>query len=251
MNVTCHRSEDLLLRGDDESLRQLERHAGSCRDCADQLESWESISSAATALKARWADDGLWNRIREGLAEAPQGNSFEVRYDVPPFDESADREFLMFERGRRLAASADVVPFSRWLRSGAARFAVAATLVLIVGAGSAMYLTRQLGSPSPDFDRWVLQESALQEVVRAEQEHMASIDRLSSLVEPVLEDADTPLMMSYREKLILLDDAIEECRAQVVGNRQNTHLRRQLLAMYSEKDRTLREVMKESTNVQE
>jgi hypothetical protein len=50
---------------------------------------------------------------------------------------------------------------------------------------------------------------------------------------------------------VLLDDAIEECRSQINENRQNAHLRRQLLAIYSEKDRTLRELMKESSNVQQ
>jgi len=42
----------------------------------------------------------------------------------------------------------------------------------------------------------------------------------------------------------LLDDAIAECQTAIDHNRNNAHLRKQLLAIYSEKQQTLREVMK-------
>jgi hypothetical protein len=230
-------------------LRQLERHAGRCADCAADLESWTEISTAAAALRSSWKSEELWRRIENDL-RSPEVVSAGVRFDSPPFDESTDREYLLFEQGRRAAGDAStIVKFPAWLDSGLSRIAVAAMLILVIGAGSAFFMNRQLDTPGPDFDRWVLQESALQEVEKAELEHMASIDRLSKLVEPRLENAETPLMLSYREKLLLLDDAIAECRASVDENRQNTHLRRQLLAMYTEKDRTLREVMKESNDV--
>jgi hypothetical protein len=55
-------------------------------------------------------------------------------------------------------------------------------------------------------------------------------------------------MMSYREKLLLLDSAIAECRAQIERNRFNARLRQELLSLYQEKQRTLQQVMKEDTH---
>ena len=47
---------------------------------------------------------------------------------------------------------------------------------------------------------------------------------------------------------MLLDDAIAECQANIDRNRQNAHLRRQLLAIYTEKQRTLQEVLREESH---
>ena len=66
--------------------------------------------------------------------------------------------------------------------------------------------------------------------------------------EPKLEDPSTPLMVNYKEKLMLLDDAIAECQTNIDRNRQNAHLRKQLLAIYSEKQRTLQEVLREGNH---
>ncbi len=45
---------------------------------------------------------------------------------------------------------------------------------------------------------------------------------------------------------MLLDSAIAEMRAEADRNRFNTHLRKELLAMYREKQRTLQDLMKGS-----
>jgi hypothetical protein len=50
-------------------------------------------------------------------------------------------------------------------------------------------------------------------------------------------------MANYREKLIMLDSAIDELRMQAGRNPSNAHLRYQLLAMYQEKQETLQEVL--------
>jgi len=55
-------------------------------------------------------------------------------------------------------------------------------------------------------------------------------------------------MVSYKEKLMLLDDAIAECQAGVRVNRQNAQLRRQLLSIYTEKQRTLQDVLREEAH---
>ena len=98
------------------------------------------------------------------------------------------------------------------------------------------------------FDNVILRASALDEVESAERQHVAAIDRLEKLTEPKLESPNTPLMVSYKEKLMLLDDAIAECQKGIEQNRNNAHLRKQLLAMYSEKQRTLQDVLREETH---
>ena len=50
-------------------------------------------------------------------------------------------------------------------------------------------------------------------------------------------------MDSYREKLLVLDSAIDELRSQEGQNPSNAHLRYQLLAMYREKQGTLQEIL--------
>jgi hypothetical protein len=67
-------------------------------------------------------------------------------------------------------------------------------------------------------------------------------------VAPTLEAPRSPLLLSYREKLMLIDAAIGECRAQVEKNRFNAHLRRELLSIYQEKQRTLEQVLEEEKN---
>ena len=83
---------------------------------------------------------------------------------------------------------------------------------------------------------------------KAEQQHVAAIDHLEKLAEPKLDTPDTPLMVSYKEKLMLLDDAIAECQKGIESNRNNAHLRKQLLAIYSEKQRTLQDVLREGNH---
>ena len=126
-------------------------------------------------------------------------------------------------------------------------FATAAILTIALG-GTFFYALR-VQTHDAAFDRDIIQLSALDEAERAERAHLASIENLVRLAEAKLEDAQTPLMVSYKEKLMLLDDAIAECEANIERNRQNAHLRKQLLAMYSDKQQTLRDVLQEDSDV--
>ena len=121
---------------------------------------------------------------------------------------------------------------------------VAAALAIFLGIGAMTWsVVRQR-----QYDNAILRASALDEVEQAEQQHVAAIDHLEKIAEPKLETPSTPLMVSYKEKLMLLDDAIAECQTEIQRNRNNAHLRRQLLAIYSEKQRTLQDVLREETN---
>jgi hypothetical protein len=91
----------------------------------------------------------------------------------------------------------------------------------------------------------LLSNQTMKEVETAESNYLSSIEKLSRLADARMANPDSPLLVSYREKLQLLDSAIGDLRGQLEGNRFNTHLRKELLAMYQEKKRTLEEVLKE------
>jgi hypothetical protein len=99
------------------------------------------------------------------------------------------------------------------------------------------------------FGQSILTSEAVDQVEAAEKTHIAAIDHLEKVVKPKLEDPSSPLLVSYKEKLMLLDDAIAECQANIDRNRQNAHLRRQLLAIYTEKQQTLQQVLREGSHV--
>ncbi|HYR28780.1 MAG TPA: hypothetical protein VEU30_09960 [Thermoanaerobaculia bacterium] len=125
----------------------------------------------------------------------------------------------------------------------------AAAILLTVGLGGTMWFSIRSQAHDAAFDKRILQVSALDEVQRAENEHVQAIAQLERLAEAKLEENESPLMASYKEKLMLLDDAIAECKSNVDGNQQNAHLRKQLLAMYSDKQQTLEDVLREDSNV--
>jgi hypothetical protein len=129
-----------------------------------------------------------------------------------------------------------------WMRS------VAAAAILTIGIGASSWYAVREGSQDARYDQNIIRVTALDEVQRAEQAHIDAINSLEKVAEARLDDASTPLMISYKEKLMLLDDAIAECESQIDQNRQNAHLRKQLLAIYTEKQETLTAVMREGTN---
>lgn len=124
---------------------------------------------------------------------------------------------------------------------------IAAIVVVTVGLAAMSWYAGTLRSRQT-FEKEILRMTAVDEVEKAEQVHLRAIHKLEKLAESRLEETDTPLMVSYKEKLMLLDDAISECEASIAQNRQNAHLRKQLLAIYSEKQRTLRDVLREGNH---
>ena len=88
-------------------------------------------------------------------------------------------------------------------------------------------------------------QGVLDAVESSEAEYVASIEKLAAVARPLLDDPRSPLVASYREKLQLLDAAIVECRGAIERNRFNAHLRRELLSIYQEKQRTLSALLEE------
>jgi hypothetical protein len=130
-----------------------------------------------------------------------------------------------------------------WLRNAAA------AAVLTLTLGGTMFYALRVQTHDAAFDRKIIGIAALDDVERAEEAHTAAIAKLERLAESKLDDPESPLLVSYKEKLMLLDDAIAECATNIQRNRQNAHLRKQLLSMYTDKQQTLQDVLREDTDV--
>jgi hypothetical protein len=124
---------------------------------------------------------------------------------------------------------------------------IAAAFFLFAILGGTVWIA-QRRTHAADFDRDILKVSAVDEVERAERAHINAINHLETLASAKLDQPSTPLMVSYKEKLMMLDDAIAECQTAIDKNRQNAYLRTQMLTMYSEKQRTLQDVLREENN---
>lgn len=126
---------------------------------------------------------------------------------------------------------------------------IAAAVLLTVGLAAVIARGAASQRQHEEFDRAILQSSAIEDVERTERAHRDAINRLEKQTATVLEQPSSPLLVSYKEKLVLLDDAIGQCETAIQRNRGNAHLREQLLAIYSEKQRTLEELVREEKHV--
>ena len=208
----CTRFEQALSRGEAE-IAALETHALTCADCRDALSLWKEIPEAAPSLKKSWETPRLFPGVARAIA--------------------AERAKPAQAPGRRLS----------WIP-----IAAAASLFVLSMVGLYVFKPAESGREMvrPSFGKEALMgEDTLKEVETAEENYLGSIAKLSSLAESRIANPETPVLASYHEKLQLLDSAIADLRSQLEGNRFNTHLRKELLAMYQEKKRTLEEVLKE------
>lgn len=218
MTGACTKFEDAIRREDAAALASVRAHAAACTVCAEKLALWDAIEAEAPALRREWDSPGLLPRVAAALEEEKARGPQPAEVDRP--------------RGRY-----------RWVPAAAAAalFLLAmAGLQVFRNAGGREPLVNPTASKEP-----LLTDRSLEEVESAEANYVRSIDRLSEAARSRIENPTTPLLVSYREKLLVLDSAISEMRTQIENNRFNTHLRRELLAMYQEKQRTLQQVMKE------
>ena len=216
MHVNCKDRERIFEDGTAAEWAALEAHAASCTECAEEVRAWKSLSVAAEELRAYEPSPALWPRIARAL------------------EEEATRKT---ERRERKSWLSFVPGFSMGWQTA---LAGAAVLVLTISAGW-IYIHRP--APAENADKSLLKSSALKEVESAETAYEKAIDKLAAEAKPRLETPATPLLASYHEKLLVLDSAIDDLRAQAGLNPSNAQLRYQLLAMYQEKQRTLEEVL--------
>jgi hypothetical protein len=198
-----------LAQGAAEDLAVLAEHARECPTCAEKLALWDDISRVSRELQEKWESPELWPRIKIELQDEAHRKQ-RRRFGLP------------------------------------AILQIAAALVLLIGLGAVVWRSYQARNAGND--KYILREAAVEEVKAAEKAHLRSIANLEKVTEPRLAETSDPLLVSYREKLMLLDDAILECQTNIEKNRYNTHLRKELLAMYKEKQNTLRQVMSEESH---
>jgi hypothetical protein len=215
MIIKCDDRERIFLDGSPEEWAALEQHATACTLCAEELRTWKQVSAAAGELRDYRESPALWASIESSLrqqqaAPAPRKS----------FWSSLD--------------------FWRHISPAWQSALVGAMVVALAISSGYLYTHRAVSSVDPG--NTLLKTSALAEVERTERDYMSAIDKLAADASPQL-NADTPLMANYREKLLVLDGAIADLRAQAGGNPSNAHLRYQLLAMYQEKQQTLQDVL--------
>lgn len=214
MTVTCKDRDRIFEDGSPAEWAELEAHAANCPSCFEEVEAWKSLSVAAKELRHYEDSPSSWPRIEKALAE------------VMAQDAQRNRATKWWS-------------FQGFSLSWQTAIAGAFVVLLAVSAGWIYFSPR----PPKDNDPSLLKTSALKEVQSTESAYEHAIDKLASQAKPQLDDPTTPLMASYHEKLLVLDSAIGELRAQAGLNPSNAQLRYQLLAMYQEKQRTLEEVL--------
>lgn len=211
MNVTCKDRERIFEDGTAAEWAALEAHAAACATCAEEIRAWRSLSVAATELRDYSPSPELWSRIERALSEGDA--------------RKAGRRWFSFLPNISL----------RW------QTALAGAFVLILTASLAWIFRGPVDAPGKQDP--LLKSAALKEVESAESAYEKAIDKLAAEAKPQLDTPATPLLASYHEKLLVLDSAIADLRAQAGLNPSNAQLRYQLLAMYQEKQRTLEEVL--------
>jgi len=216
MNVTCSDRERIFEDGTSAEWTALEAHAASCPLCAEEVRAWKSLSVAAEELRDYSDSPLLWARIERALAE------------------NAERRT---QRGQRWSWFSRLPRFSLGWQT-----ALAGAFVLLLAISGGWIYIHQPVAPV-DNDKSLLRSSALKQVESAETAYERAIDKLATETKPQLENPATPLLANYHEKLLVLDSAIADLRAQAGLNPSNAQLRYQLLAVYQEKQRTLEEVL--------
>jgi hypothetical protein len=216
MNVTCNDRERIFEDGTLAEWAALEAHAASCPLCAEEVRAWKSLSVAASELRDYSDSPSFWPRIERALAEDATRNA---------------------QRPERKGWLSFLPAFSPvWQTALAGSF----VLVLTISAG---WLFIHHPGRTVDDNNSLLRSGALKEVESAEAAYERAIDKLAVQARPQLENPATSLLANYHEKLLVLDSAIAELRAQAGMNPSNAQLRYQLLAMYQEKQHTLEDVL--------
>ena len=214
MNVTCKDRERIFEDGSAAEWAALEAHAVGCATCAEEIRAWKSLSVAAKELRNYSPSPELWSRIEHALAEEDA--------------RKARRE------GQRWFSFLPNISFG-W------RAVLAGAFVLMLTASVTWIIRGPVYEPGKQDP--LLKSAALKEVESAESAYEKAIDKLAAEAKPRLDTPATPLLANYHEKLLVLDSAIADLRAQAGLNPSNAQLRYQLLAMYREKQRTLEEVL--------
>jgi len=198
-----------------ELMPEAREHLKHCAACRREYRVWTEISSAAKELHQEWETPALWPKIRKSLETEPK-------------------------------PKAKPVWWKEWKT-----WAVAASMIIATGLFIWSWLhgkgqvaeSQDVELASISADRDFLTDQALREVERTETAYRQSIEKLSRLAEPELRNSASAAAVNCREKLVMLDSAISETRANLDHNRFNVRLQTELADLYREKQQTLKELL--------
>jgi hypothetical protein len=198
-----------------ELMPEAREHLKQCANCRREYRLWNEISNTARQLHEEWDTPALWSNIQNTLRTEPSP------WEVPAWK----KHWKIWSVAAAVLIGAGLLLLPRFERIGQ--------------APGATNIAHTNGAPDRDF----LTEQALQEVQRTEAAYRHSIDKLSELAQPKLADRASPVAANYKEKLLLLDSAISETRANLTHNRFNVRLQTELADLYREKQQTLQELL--------
>jgi hypothetical protein len=216
MNISCNDRERIFLDGRPQEWAALEDHCGDCAACAEELRVWKHLSIAASELQHDWDSSALWPRIEQALSQ---------------------------QQGRTSKQSHWQRLFGSWNLGALQWQTAAAALLLVALTASTVWFLKNSNTAMVEQNPALLTDRAVNDVVRAEATYERAIDKLDAQARPQLQNSTSPLLANYREKLFVLDSAIADLKSQASINPANGHLRRELLAMYREKQDTLEQVL--------
>jgi hypothetical protein len=171
----------------------------------------DELTKAARTLHREWESPELWPAIASAIADAET--------------DAAQRP----------------VRYRAWMPwAAAAALVIATTATLLVLRDG---VTRDTTVPPARATERLLSDEALADVEQAETRYIAAIEALAEKVTPPAGSPASSLEANLRERLLVIDAAIAECRAEIDRNRFNAHLRRQLLTIYQEKRQTLERIL--------
>lgn len=177
----------------------------------------DELAAAAKTLHREWKSPRLWPSIAAEIAA----------------DERARRRAAWTTSWASMAAAAVVI------------LSVAASLVLL---GYRLFRTDRTAQQTTAAGHPLLSDEALSDIERAEARYIAAIEALATKAARATATPPSPLLVNLRERLLVIDAAIADCRAEIERNRFNTHLRRQLLSIYQEKRRTLEQILDQESH---
>jgi len=190
-----------------ELMPEARKHAEGCERCREELAVWNTLSAAAVQLHQEWESPALWPRIESDLRQAQ----------------------------RR--------PFAVWSWAFATAALMIATVALFQLGSNWQVPSRQTVTQGRTD---LLTAETLRELKQSEAAYVRTIEKLNAAAGPALEQSSSPLASVYREKLLLLDSAIAELKANAEGNPYNAYLQTQLASMYREKQSTLEAWLKDA-----
>lgn len=213
MKFECGDLERALERS--ELMPEAREHLKECAKCRREYRLWNDISSTARQLHEEWETPELWAHIQRALDAEPSP------WKTPAWK----KHWKVWSVAAAIIIGAGLLILPRFERTGQAP--ATSTVAHTHGATDRDFLTDQ----------------ALREVQRTEAAYRQSIDKLSQLAQPKLADRSSPVAANYTEKLLLLDSAISDTRANLNHNRFNVRLQTELADLYREKQLTLQELL--------